>query len=182
MKVALDILRSRTLWLGLFLIFGYWLVVPWVPMKPQNEFLRIGRTVVATAVSVAFLPGIVKALRTPWPTYSGQLILGIVMSWIGVAGSAGWVLIWSLSGQPQWMLDSNINGWFLWLQILGGTLHLTARNSVDDEVPKPNWIKLGVAVAVGVLIGIAFTSNSPDMHGIAKALKPIFAEEPDLPD
>ena len=56
--------------------------MPWAPKKPQNEFLRIGRTVVATAVSVAFLPGIVKALRTPWPTYRRQLILGIVMSWM----------------------------------------------------------------------------------------------------
>ncbi len=81
-------------------------MVPWVPIRPQNEFLRIGRTVVAIAVSIAFLPGIVKALRTPWPSYSGQLILGIVLSWFGVAGSAGWVLIWASGGQPQWMLDS----------------------------------------------------------------------------
>ncbi len=46
------------------------------------------------------------AAQTPWPSYSGQLILGIVLSWFGVAGSAGWVLIWASGGQPQWMLDS----------------------------------------------------------------------------
>lgn len=182
MKVIVEIARSRTLWVGLLLMGGYWAVVPWVPIKPQNEFLRIGRTLVAIAVSIAFLPGIFKALRTPWPSYSGQLILGIVLSWFGVAGSAGWVLIWASAGQPQWMLDSNINGWFLWLQILGGTLHLTAKHSVEDDIPRPNWIRLGVAVAIGVLIGIAFMASAPDMHSLAAALKPWFAEHPDLPD
>ena len=53
--------------------------------------LRIGITLVAIAVSIAFLPGIAKALRTPWPSYRGQFILGIVLSWFGVAGSVGWV-------------------------------------------------------------------------------------------
>ena len=80
------------------------------------------------------------------------------------------------------MLDSNINGWFLWLQILGGALHLTARNSVDHEVPRPNWIRLGVAVGLGVLIGIGFTANTPDMHSLALALKPWFADDPNHPD
>jgi hypothetical protein len=113
MKAVSEILRSRTLWVGPVLMFGSWVVVPWVPIKPQNKFLRIGRPLVAIAVSIAFLPGIVKELRTPWPSYSGQLILSIVLPWFGVAGSAGWVLIWASGGQPQWMLDSNINGWFL---------------------------------------------------------------------
>ncbi|MCJ2098921.1 hypothetical protein [Methylobacterium sp. E-046] len=182
MKVVTEILRSRTLWLGLILIGGFWIVVPFVPTRPQNEFLRIARTVAAIAVSIAFLPGIVKALSTPWPTFSGQLILGIVLSWFGVAGSAGWVLIWSMAGQPQWMLDSNINGWFLWLQILGATLHLTAKHSVEDDIPRPNWIRLGIAVAFGVLIGIGFMASTPDMHGLADALKPWFAEHPGAPD
>lgn len=182
MTALRDMLRSRTLWLGLTLIFGYWLVVPFTPIRPQNEFLRIGRTLVAIAVTIAFLPGIVKALRTPWPSYSGQLILGIVLSWLGVTGSAGWVLIWASGGQPQWMLDSNINGWFLWLQILGGTLHLTAKHSVEDDIPRPNWIRLGIAVAAGVLIGIAVMASAPDMHSLAQALKPLFAESPEAPD
>ncbi|KNY20873.1 hypothetical protein [Methylobacterium sp. ARG-1] len=182
MKAVTEILRSRTLWVGLVLMFGFWAVVPWVPIKPQNEFLRIGRTLVAIAVFISLLPGIVKALRTPWPSYSGQLILGIVLSWFGVAGSAGWVLIWASGGQPQWMLDSNINGWFLWLQILGGTLHLTAKHSVEDDIPRPNWIRLGIAVAIGVLVGIGFMASAPDMHSLVGALKPWFAEHPDVPD
>jgi len=92
------------------LMFGFWAVVPWVPIKPQNKFMRIGRMLVAIAVSIAFLSGFVKALCTPWPSYSGQLILGNVLSWFGLAGSAGWVLIWASGGQPQWLLNSNING------------------------------------------------------------------------
>ena len=47
----------------------------------------------------------------------------------------------------------HLDGWFLRLRILGGTPHLTARDSADDEIPKPNWIELGIAVAIGVLIG-----------------------------
>ena len=172
-----QILSGKTTWLGLFLILGYWPVVQFTPNGPQTEFLRIARTVVAIAISVSFLPGIVKALKTPWPTYGGQLVLGIVLSWTGVAGSAAWVLIWSMAGRPGWMLDSNVGGFFIWLQILGGTLHLTAHKSVEDEVPKPNWVRLGLAVAFGVLIGIVFMANAPDMHGLAEFLKPWFAEE-----
>jgi hypothetical protein len=182
MKVVSQIVRSRTLWVGMVVIWSFWLIVPFVPTKPQNEFLRVGRFVAAIAVSIAFLPGVFKALRTPWPTYSGQLILGIVLSWAGVAGSAGWVLIWSMAGQPQWMIDSNVNGFFLWLQILGATLHLTAKHSVEDDIPRPNWIRLGIATAFGVLIGISIMATSPDMRQLAGALKPWFAEHPDLPD
>ena len=90
-----QILRGKTTRLGRFLILGYWPVVRYAPNGPQTEFLRIARTVVAIAISVSFLPGIVKALKTPWPTYGGQLVLGIVLSWTGVAGSAAGCRSWA---------------------------------------------------------------------------------------
>jgi hypothetical protein len=60
-------------------------------------------------------------------------------------------------------------------------MHLTAKHSVEDDTPRPNWIRLGIAVAIGVLIGIGFMASAPDMHSLAGALKPWFAEHPDVP-
>ena len=44
------------------------------------------------------------------------------------------MLIWASGGQPKRMIDSNINGWFPWLQILGGTMHLATNHNVENDI------------------------------------------------
>ena len=83
------------------------------------------------------------------------------------------------------MLETNIDGFWLWLQILGGILHLTAHDSIstnDGRIPKPAWIKAGILVGACFAIGISFLIFTPDTTAVANWLKPMLEDYPNQPD
>lgn len=181
-QVAVDLSRSRSLLIGIILVGGYWLAVPHIPTEPQNDTLRVARLSVAIGVAIGFGLSLLRVLRTPWPGMTGTIVLGIFLSWFGTAGSAFWVLIWALAGRPDWMILSNINGFFIYINLIGGMLHLTAYNAIDGQIPPKGWVKIGAAVGLIFGLSVWVALSSPDATAIAAWLKPMFADFPNAPD
>ena len=178
-QVARDLALSRTLWIGVALIVAFWIIAALAPTVPQNDALRISRLSVAIAVTIGFGLSLVRILRARWPGMTGTIALGIFLSWLGTSGSGLWVLIYVLANKPRWMLDSNINGFFIYINMIGGFLHLVAYNAIDGRIPKAAWIRIGVAV--GLVFGLTawFVLSAPDATALADWLKPVFADAPD---
>lgn len=173
MRRILEIGRSATLWAGSILIFGYWAVAPYVPANEMAEWLRASQAVISVFVALAYLPSLIEILAARLPSQAQQLVLGIVMAWTGAAGNASWFLLWRLAGRPEWMLTAApINGWFVWLMVLGGFLHLTAPRSIEGRFPRSNWVWLGAAVFMILLLAGFLALSPPDARGVAEWLKP----------
>ena len=50
------------------------------------------------------------------------------------------------------MQESRLLGFFVYISILGGVLHITAPGSTEDAIPKKNWLMLLLAILSGGLV------------------------------
>lgn len=169
-----EITRSPTTWIGLLLIFGYWPIARRTPSEIQFELENSARIAVGLVAVVAYTPGLIDALRSRLPNYSHQLVLGIVLSWTGGVGTSSWTLLWRLGGKSPWMLQSNLAGWFLWLVILGGVLHDSAKYVEDRHgVQRRDWRYLWTAFALVVILGTSVVTVQPDLRSVVEWLRPV---------
>lgn len=165
--------RSATLWLGGFIIFSYWLFAPLMPGEQLVEWLRSSQIIVSVIVAIAYMPSIVEILKERMPSQAQQLVLGIVVAWAGAAGNAGWFLLWRLAGKPEWMVGTaSINGFFIWMMVVGGFLHLTAPRSIEGTFPRSNWVRIVVVLALSAALAVYMLSSPPDARGLAEWLRP----------
>ena len=168
-------MRSRTIWVGLILLLGYWPVAALLPPDPQFLAEHAVRLSFAACALVLYLPGALRAASTPYPTFGGQLTLGITMNLVGGSLQSGWLVLWRLAGLPAWMVQSNLSGWFLWMQILGIVLHLTAkRKRVREGVYLTNWRWISVAVVLSAVLGGYVVGVRPDARAFAEWIRPAF--------
>lgn len=147
---------SRTLWVAIACIGSFWLVSAFLPFVTMMEFLNGVALAVAIAVTIAYAPVWVEALTQDRPDRVGQLTLGIGCTWGAFILSRMWSISWRGSGQPDWMENSPVVGFFVYMTILGGILHLTAPGAIDGDVPRRNWILIGITIGGGLVLGLAF--------------------------
>lgn len=170
-------LRNRVLLTALALFGAYWIAARFVHVHYLIEALRILQVSVAVAVVISYMGPALDAVRSERVNLVQQLSLGISLGFLSLALTGGWFTLWRLAGQPQWMPNSDINGFFIWLSILAGALHLTAPGAIDGRIPPRNWVWLGAAVGGAVLLFLIFLAQQPDLAWFAKALEPWLAEE-----
>ena len=147
----LPILLSRTLWCAAALFALYWLAAGLIPNAPLMEGLHAIRISICLVVVVAYAPVCLDSLARERIGRVEQLSLGIVIGWGATLLSGIWSLLWRLAGQPAWMVNSDLNGFFIWVTILGAVLHVTAPGAVDGTVPRRTWILTGCAFGIGAL-------------------------------
>lgn len=102
--------------------------------------------------------------------------MGIVVAWFGTAMAGIYLLLWRMAGQPSWMVNNDLNGWWIWWQIVGGFLHLTAPRSIANEVPQPNFARLWVALLAGVALGHTVAVMKPDAAGLVEKMRPYISD------
>lgn len=174
--MLLPILRSRTLWTAAALFALYWVVAWAVPNGPLMEGLHAVRVAICLVVVVAYAPVCLEALAQDRIGRVEQLSLGITIGWGATLGGGLWSLLWRLAGQPAWMVNSDLNGFFLWVTILGAVLHVTAPGAVDGTVPRRTWIVTGLALGAGALAAAAILVRRPDVAALVEALAPWVGE------
>ncbi|MCX5495800.1 hypothetical protein OSH11_13885 [Kaistia dalseonensis] len=143
---------SRTIWIAAALLIGYWPVALLFSGPGLIEVLNGALLGVSTAVLIAYLPEALRAAAKPRLDKTDQLILGIVVTWIGTDLFRAWGIYSRVAGFPEWMRYSPMLGFLIYLFILGGVLHITAPNSIADHVPRAAWIRVGAAIGVGAFI------------------------------
>lgn len=163
---------GRTVWIGLALLACYPLLGAALGTRPLTEALQAVRIAIGVAVAVAYGTACLDALLGPRLDRVHQLALGIALAWTAAVLAGSWSLLWRLAGEPAWMLGSALEGFLVWLQILGGSLHLTAPGAIDGRVPKRNWIMLGLAAGGGAGLGALLVATRPDLRALVDALEP----------
>ncbi len=176
MKVAVG--KSPTLWIGLGVIFSFWLWAPFIGNNTQAEWLRAFQITVGYTVVVAYLPGIVAFLtKDGEDATTQQLTTGIVVTWSFSATGALYLLIWRMAGQPEWMVNNEINSFFIWGQIIGGVLHVTAPRKERDQILRPHYLRMWIALTAGVIFGYMIAEIRPNagpmMEGVREYLSAI---------
>ena len=111
--------------------------------------VAVGCGIVATYSGAAL-----RVFRDNVCTPGHLLVVGIVTAWLAVVVRLLMIWIWRFNGQPEALINHVLLAFAVWLFVLGGALHLTARNAIEDTIPKSNLITLGLAVASGTLIGL----------------------------
>lgn len=156
------LIRSFLFWAAVIACLSYWPVATALPYYERHIVLNALRLCVAAAVVVAYAPVWAEALLTSRMDRVQQLSLGIGCTWMAVIGSGIWAGVWLLSGQPGWMLEHPINGFWHWLTVIGGILHVTAPRALDGRVPMRSWLLAGIAIGTALLLVITILLHA---HG-----------------
>lgn len=167
MKTTLEILaRSRIVRVAFVLVAAYWGAAFFVPPTLLIQTLNYVLIAVAVAVTFAYLPDVLHAVQMDRVDRVAQLTLGIALSWTAVIINRSWVGLIRIN-DADWMRASPVIGFYVFLSILAGVLHITAPGAIDGTVPRKNWVTIGVAIAIGVLaawlvIGFGLGETFPD--------------------
>jgi len=142
------------------LIVAFWIAAYFVPSYILIQIMNYIVIAVAVAVIISFMPSVLVALKRGYPIDRvAQLTIGITLAWV----ASTMIRLWSAGGrilELEWMRNSPVIAFCLFLSACAGILHLTAPGAIDGHIPSKNWVIVGVAVGAGCLIaGILIGMN-----------------------
>jgi hypothetical protein len=123
------------------------------------------------AAILAWLPAFREIILRPSPVEAQQSIVGQVLFLSGVFGSAVWLLLWRAAGFPAWMIQSDVNGFWLWLETLGCIFSLIAPKDMAKVPPRTRWERVWIALILTVVSGYLLIVAHPDLGPIVDWLK-----------
>lgn len=153
----LDNLRGNTTlkWMGIPFI-GFWAAAFFIPSEILIQGLNCVLIALAAGVAATYWPTVYQGIKTgQMPRYT-HLAIGIFFGWIAMDMTrvwAGLIRIYDL----DWMRDSRFVAFYIFTSIMAGVFHISAPGAINGTIPTKNWIHIGIAVMVGVLIGIIAT-------------------------
>ncbi|KAA0117911.1 hypothetical protein CIW48_27310 [Methylobacterium sp. P1-11] len=171
MTLAARFRRSLTLWIGLASALSYWIVAPFLPTNLQTEWLRVFMIVFSGTAIVAWFPAFREIVLRPSPVSAQQSIMGQVMFLTGVCGGAIWLLLWRMDGQPAWMVNSDLNGFWIYLVSLGCFYSLIAPKDMAKEPPRTRWGRVAWAFVISLVLGFGIVHMRPDITPVVDWLK-----------
>jgi hypothetical protein len=149
----MNVFYRRRFWIGLGAVAGF---LPLVLLPKAYLFDTVNALTVAVGagVLVAYAPGICRSLEESRWTGTHYLVLGIFLTWIATATRHLWNWVWRYLGKPPDMIEHPFVAFLVWVTFMGGILHLAARGAIDGRIPRENWIRLGIVVAIGIATGL----------------------------
>jgi hypothetical protein len=109
----------------------------------------------AAGVCCAYGPAAIRILFTHDPIEDSDcLSLGIFISWGAIIELRAWSVAWRWMGMPVELTSTDVITYGLFMSATAAVLHLGAPGGVNGRVPTARWIKIGILVAVIVLITI----------------------------
>lgn len=118
---------------------------------------------IAIGVCLAYGPPVAAILlsqrtmdRADW------LGVSIFCSWFSIVVIRGWSIAWRWLGKPEWLLESDIVTYALYMQLCAAIFHLAAPGALGDRVPPRRWINIGIGVAVLIFapLGLGYFFNA----------------------
>ena len=161
-------LKLRLFWLFIVpnIVFGA--IALLTPATGFITVLNAALVALALGVCLAYGPPVIAALtsdkrpmdRADW------LGIGIFCSWFAVVVNRTWSISWRYLGRPDWLLESDIVSYALWLSACAAVFHLAAPGAIGEMVPPRRWINIGILVAVlmfmSLLLGYDFDALALD--------------------
>jgi hypothetical protein len=160
--LVVDIFQSKIIHIFAIILLLYAAVtVVWANPVVMNQYLNFIMVSVAAAVVFTYLPPVFAALRMGKLDRVSQLTLGIAVAWVGYLINRIWAnAILVFPDHSDWMRTSPVIGFYVLLTILGGVLHLTAPGAISHSIPARNWAWVGIAFAIGFLMGSVAIATS----------------------
>jgi len=135
------------------ILWSFFWILAWIIPSAYLFYLTNALTMcLAGGILVAYYPGIKDALIRRDVGGGHWLILGIAVTWLATLMRIGWAWLWRILEFPDWMTDHPFLAFLTWMIATGGMLHLLAQDAIGGRIPKANWIRLGVLVAVGLFL------------------------------
>jgi hypothetical protein len=106
------------------------------------------------AVAIVYAPGVAQIIRERASSMGDILNVGIFLSAISVSSTRGWAAFYRILGRPSWMFENPIFGGLIAIGIAAAILHLMAPGAINDRVPKRGWIRVGVAIGIGIALAV----------------------------
>jgi H+/Cl- antiporter ClcA len=160
--LLLALARSKTVWIAAVFFSAYILMAVYI----DRETLALAMSGVLLSVAIGVLAtyghAILDALKKDKPNHVDYLVMGIGLSWLAIGYNRAWGLTFRWLDRPTWMNDHWSLSLFLFAAVLAGTLHITAPGAVDGRIPKRNWVRWGLAVAVGLSVVYLASMAFPD--------------------
>lgn len=150
-------LTSRFFWL--FIVPNIIFAVIALATNASSLILILNSALFAVAIGVclAYGPPVGNILLSGRPfDRADWLGLGIFCSWFSIVVIRAWSISWRYLGKPEWLLESDIVTYALYLQLCAAVFHLAAPGAIGDRVPPRRWINIGIAVAVLIFAALGF--------------------------
>lgn len=133
------------------------LFIPAAVLIPLHYLVEVLTAMAASlGVGVVFVygRGLVHGFRQNKLGAGHLLVLGILLAWGAVVTRVVWTWFVRLSDQPELMYDHWIVALVLWLLVVAAGFHITAQNAIEFEIPRHNWVWMGLLASAGVFIGL----------------------------
>jgi hypothetical protein len=166
------LVRSRHFYIGIGLFTAFWVMASVVP---NSVVLLITNSLVlagSTAVAVAYVPVVWRAVRESRDASIQHIALGIGYAWTCSAMWRVWSLLWLTSGQDPVLVNNDLVAFFQAGVFLGACYHLTSPGAIGRDMPQLRWIALGVVVGTGVLLATLLALYNPDTSRFMHVIKP----------
>ena len=160
-------LTSRFFWLFIVPNAAFCLIATLTSTTAFISVLNSALVAMAIGVCIAYWPSIAAVLMGTRPLDRADWLgLGIFCAWFGTFVNRSWSIVWRYLGRPEWLLESDIVSYALWLGMCAAVFHLAAPGAIDEQVPPRRWINIGILVAVlmflPLLLGYAFDALALD--------------------
>lgn len=151
-------LRSNTtvLWMVLPFVM-FWSISLFTPTALLIQVLNCILIAMAAGVAATYFPTVREGVRSgEMPRYT-HLAVGIFFGWMALVMARSWSGISRVYPEWTWMKDSSFVAFYIFTSIMAAVFHISAPGAINGVIPTKNWIHIGIAVMIGVLIGIIAT-------------------------
>lgn len=170
--------QTWTVWGAILALASYWLWGPFVHNDLSSSVMTVAAVVFAVSAALAFAPGIARFLSESYSVQAQQLVVGIVVLVLGIAGNRTWLWVWREAGFPDWMLHAEVNAWWLWVFLVGLALIVSSYRAIEDDVPRTAWPRLIITFSIALVLSGFVAWKRPNMEPFADWLQVYFATGP----
>ena len=150
------VLTSPHFWTGAGLCATFWVTARYLPTNVtlliSNSFMMAA----STAVAVAYLPAVVRAVRSRKATRVQCILLGIFYSWFFNSLWRIHSLLWLRAGSPEWFIQNDLLAFYQSGVTLGALYHLLSPGAIGgdmgERMPMLKWVVVGGVAGIAVLI------------------------------
>ncbi len=163
--------RSLVLLSALGLAVAYWIVAPFLPTNEQTEWLRVFMIVISGTGILICTRSFLAIIMKPAPVSAQQSVIGLFLILLGLFLGGIWLLLWRMTGFPEWMIKSDMNGFLLYLLGLGAMFTVLAVKTSDEGRARTDWRRVAIILGVTLVLGIAVVHIRPDVRPVVEWLK-----------
>lgn len=168
----------RVFWTTITCIVAFFILGFTLPEQPFLELVRILQATTSIVVAIAFSADAWESLTSEKEDTTDSIVIGIFLQHVSLFWVGFWLLLYRLSGRPEWMINTLFFGfWGGWLSSIAALLHVWApgvlrRLGNEDEVPTARLRAVGVATAIGVFGILVVLATQPNAQWLVELIRP----------